>query len=169
MLPFYYRSEKQDYRALVTYLKGHLHEGDKIVVGNTVCIGIVLHYFGIYPGGRQYVIPGWKVSENEIENRILLDYGGKRFTVLSSQSYWFKYLADGSRLWIVADTENAKIIRQRLPSTVLKGYFDGSFFGLKKFPEDGSIYLFLWDPKSPVEKGLIWRSNEKSLVLGRKG
>ena len=154
ILPFYYRSEKQDYRGLVAYLKGQLHDGDKILVGNAVYIGIMLHYFGVYPEGRQYVIPGWKVSENEIENRFFLDYRGKRFTILSSQSHWFKYLADGGRLWIVADKENAKIIKQRLSLSVLKGYFDGSFFGLKKFPEDGSIYLFLWDPKSPGEKGI---------------
>jgi hypothetical protein len=154
MLPSYYRSEKQDYRGLVAYLKGQLHDGDKIVVGHTVYIGIMLHYFGIYPEGRHYVIPGWKVSENEIENRIFLDYGGNRFTILSSRSHWFKYLADGSRLWIVADKENAKIIKQRLSTSVLKGYFDGSFFGLTKFPEDRSIYLFLWDPKSPGEKGI---------------
>ena len=154
MLPFYYRSEKQDYRGLVAYLKGQLHDGDKIVAGNTVYIGIMLHYFGIYPEGRQYVIPGWKVSENEIENRFFLDYAGNRFTILSSRSHWFKYLADGGRLWIVADRENANIIKQKMPSSVLKGYFDGSFFGLKKFPEDGSIYLFLWDPKSIGEKAI---------------
>ena len=154
MLPFYYRSEKQDYRGLVTYLKEQLHDGDKIVAGNAVYIGIMLHYFGIYPDGRQYVIPGFKVSENEIENRFFLDYRGNKFTILSSQSHWFKYLVDGSRLWIVADKTNAKIVKQRLSSSVLKGYFDGSFFGMKKFPEDASIYLFLWDPKSPGEKGI---------------
>jgi hypothetical protein len=154
MLPFYYPSEKQDYRGLVAYLKSQLHDGDKIVAGNGVYIGIMLHYFGVYPDGRQYVIPGWKVSENEIENRFFLDYRGNKFTILSSQSHWFKYLADGSRLWIVADKKNAKIIKQRLSSSVLKGYFDGSFFGMEKFPEDASIYLFLWDPKSPGEKGI---------------
>jgi hypothetical protein len=154
MLPLYYRSQKQDYRGLVAYLRGQLHDGDRIVAGNPVYIGIMLHYFGIYPEGRQYVIPGWRVSENEIENRFVLGYGERRFTVLSSRSHWFKYLADSGRLWIVADKENAKIIKERLPSCVLKGYFDGSFLGLRKFPEDGSIYLFLWNPKSPGEKGI---------------
>jgi len=154
MLPLYYRSEKQDYRGLVTYLKGQLRDGDKIVVGNGVYIGMMLHYFGIYPEGRHYAIPAWKVSEKEIENRSFLIYRGARFTILSSPSHWFKYLEDGSRLWIVADKENAKIIKQRLSSSVLKGYFDGSFHGMIKFPEDASIYLFLWDPKSPEEKGI---------------
>lgn len=154
MLPPYYRSEKQDYRGLVAYLKSQLINGDRIVAGNSIYIGIMLHYFGIYPHERHYAIPGWKVSEKEIENRIFLDYGGKRFTILYSESHWLKYLAEGGRLWIVADKKNAKIIKQRLSSSVLKGYFDGSFYGMEKFPEDASIYLFLWDPQSPAEKGI---------------
>jgi hypothetical protein len=154
MLPYYYRSEKQDHRGLVTFLKRHLHDGDKIVAGNAVYIGIMLHYFGVHPEGRHYVIPSWRVSENEFESRFSLVERGNQFTLLSSSSHWFKYLKDGSRLWIVADKKNAKIIKQRLPSSVLKGYFDGSFFGMEKFPEDASIYLFLWDPKSPGEKGM---------------
>jgi len=41
-----------------------------------------------------------------------------------------------------------------IPSFVLKGYFDGSFSNLYKFPSDESIYLFLLAPKSPNKKGL---------------
>jgi hypothetical protein len=37
---------------------------------------------------------------------------------------------------------------------VLKGFFDGSFANFDRFPRDASIYLFLWDPKSPKEKGI---------------
>jgi hypothetical protein len=37
---------------------------------------------------------------------------------------------------------------------VLKGYFDGSFLNHDRFPADGSLYLFLWDPRSPNEKGI---------------
>ena len=37
---------------------------------------------------------------------------------------------------------------------VLKGFFDGSFSNFRRFPEDASMYLFLWDPKSPREKGM---------------
>ena len=33
-------------------------------------------------------------------------------------------------------------------------FFDGSFLNHDHFPADGSIYLFLWDPKSPGGKGL---------------
>jgi len=36
----------------------------------------------------------------------------------------------------------------------LKGYFDGSFLNLNRFPTDASMYLFLWDPKSPEERGI---------------
>ena len=153
ILPLYYRSEKQDYRGLVNYLKGQLRNGDKIIVGNPIYIAVMLHHLGVYPEGRHYVIPAWKVSESEFENRINLNYQNITFTILYSKSYWFNYLAEGSRLWIVADKKNAKIIKERLPC-VLKGFFDGSFFNLKRFPTDASIYLFLFDPLSPGEKGI---------------
>jgi uncharacterized membrane protein len=153
ILPLYYRSEKQDYRGLVTYLKGQLRDGDKIIVGNTLYISVMLHYFGVYPAGRHYVIPAWKVSEEEFEHRMTLIYQNIKFTITYSKSYWFKYLTDGNRLWIVADKKNAKIIREKIPCT-LKGYFDGSFLNMSRFPTDASIYLFLWDPKSPSEKGI---------------
>ena len=39
-------------------------------------------------------------------------------------------------------------------ATLQRELLEGSFFGLKKFPEDGSIYLFLWDPKSIGEKAI---------------
>jgi len=153
IFPLYYRSEKQDYRGLVTYLKGQLRDGDKIIVGNTLYISVMLHYFGVYPEGRHYVIPAWKVSEQEFEHRMTLIYQNIKFTITYSKSYWFKYLTDGSRLWIVADKKNAKIIREKIPCA-LKGYFDGSFLNMSRFPTDASIYLFLWDPKSPNEKGI---------------
>jgi hypothetical protein len=44
-------------------------------------------------------------------------------------------------------------MRKKSPFT-LKGYFDGSFCNFDRFPTDASIYLFLWDPKSPNEKGI---------------
>jgi hypothetical protein len=153
ILPLYYRSEKQDYRGLATYLKGQLRNGDKIVMGNPTYIGVLLHHLGVYPEGRHYVIPAWKVSEGEFEHRIDLVYQGITFTVLYSKSHWFRYIGKSSRLWIVADEKNATIVEERLPC-VLKGVFDGRFFNLKRFPTDASIYLFLCDPSSPDEKGL---------------
>lgn len=153
ILPLYYRSEKQDYRGLVTYLKGQLQNGDKIIVGNSFYISVMLHYLGVYPEGRHYIVPAWKVSEKEFEHRATLIYQDIKFTIVYSKSHWFKYLTDGSRLWIVADKENAKIILEKIPCT-LKGYFDGSFLNINRFPTDASIYLFLWDPKSSNKKGI---------------
>jgi hypothetical protein len=153
MLPLYYRSEKQDYRGLVNYLKGHLRDGDKVVVGNVPYIGVMLHYFGVYPVGRHHAIPARFVSNEEIEHRMTLLYQNIRFTITYSKSHWFEYLKDGSRLWIVADKENAKFIKERMPCP-LKGYFDGSYMNMVRFPSDVSLYLFLWDPKSPDEKGI---------------
>jgi hypothetical protein len=56
-------------------------------------------------------------------------------------------------LWIVADKKNAKLLQESLPC-VLKGYFDGSVLNLNRFPTDASVFLFLWDPSSPNEKGV---------------
>jgi hypothetical protein len=47
----------------------------------------------------------------------------------------------------------AKEIKDKSPC-VLKGYFDGSFLNFNRFPTDASMYLFLWDPKFPGEKGI---------------
>ena len=153
IIPLYYRSEKQDYRGLVTYLKGHLLNGDKIIVGNPYYISVMLHYFGIYPEGRHYVFPARKVSEKEYEHRVALTYKGIHFVIAYSKSYWFNYFTDGSRLWIAASKANAKTIMEKTPC-VLKGYFDGSFLNFRRFPTDASIYLLLWDPGSPNEKGI---------------
>ena len=153
MLPLYYRSEKQDYRGLVNYLRSRIRDGDKIIVGNLPYMGVVLHYFGVYPVGRQYAIPAHIVSNGEIEHRMTLISQNIRFTIIYSKSYWFEYLKDGSRLWIVADKENAKLIKAMMPCP-LKGYFDGSYMNMVRFPSDVSLYLFLWDPKSPDEKGI---------------
>lgn len=153
MLPLYYQSEKQDYRGLVNYLKDQLRDGDKVVLGNVPYMGVMLHYFGVYPTGRHYVIPARRVGNGEVEHSKTLLFRNIQFTIIYSHSHWFEYLKDGSRLWIVADKENAKIIMDRMPCP-LKGYFDGSFMNMVRFPSDVSLYLFLWDPSSPDEKGI---------------
>jgi len=153
ILPLYYRSEKQDYRGVVTYLKSQLQNGDKIIVGNALYISVMLHYFGVHPEGRHQVIPAWRVSEKEFEHRITLIYRNIKFTITYSKSHWLKYFTDGSRLWIVADKTNAKRLKEQFPC-VLKGYFDGSFLNFNRFPTDVSIYLLLWDPSFPNEKGI---------------
>jgi len=151
ILPLYYRSEKQDFRGLVSYLKTHLQEGDKIIVGGTAFIPGILHYFGAHPKGRHYLLTGWKVSEKEIEYRIGLIYQNIKFTIIYSKSHWLQYLSDGNRLWIVADKINAKKLKEKFPC-IMKGYFDGSFLNFNRFPTDASMYLLLWDPSFPEEK-----------------
>ncbi len=153
ILPLYYRSEKQDFKDLVSYLKANLRNEDKIIVGGTAFIPPILHYFGAYPKGRHHLLTGSKVSEKEIEYRISSNYQNIEFSIIYSRSHWFQYFSDGSRLWIVADKINARRLIRESPCA-LKGYFDGSFLNFNRFPNDVSMYLLLWDPSSPDEKGM---------------
>jgi hypothetical protein len=152
ILPLYYGSEKQDFRRLAAYLKANLREGDKIIDTERLLIGI-LHYFRVPPEDRQYILDDWKVSEKEAAYRKSFKFQNKLFTIYHSHSCCNQYLADGSRLWIVTGLTTAKILKETTPS-ILKGYFDGSFSNGVRFPEDASIYLFLWDPQSPDGKGM---------------
>jgi hypothetical protein len=154
ILPLYYPSEKQDFRGLVTYLKGQLREGDKIYVESIACIPGMLHYFRIVPDRRHYIIPFvWKDSGKEIEIRKPFVYGNVTYTIYSSGTCCAQYTEDGSRLWIVLGRVKAKKFSETSHG-VLKGYFDGSFASFRRFPDDASMYLFLLDPKSPAEKGI---------------
>jgi len=153
ILPFYYRGEKEDFRGLANYLKTHLRDGDKIFDFSLNSMPGILHYFGAPPDDRYYVIPFRKLSDGEIEYRKPFIYRGKTFVIYHSKNCCAQYVADGGRVWIIAGKTGASAIKKNsgLP---LKGYFDGSFLNFSKFPEDASIYLFLWDPKSPDEKGI---------------
>ena len=154
ILPFYYRSEKQDFRGLATYLKGQLKDGDKIIVLGTELYFVgILHYFGVYPDGRFYLFSTRKVPQDGIEYWVSLVMGNKKFTITNSKDYWVQYGIEGTRLWIVANKIAAKEFK-KIPILVLKGYFDGSVLNFDRFPTDASMYLFLWDPKSPGEKGI---------------
>jgi 4-amino-4-deoxy-L-arabinose transferase-like glycosyltransferase len=153
ILPFYYRSEKQDFRGLVTYLKLNLQEGDKIFCGGVGHLPVMLHYFGTYPKKRVYGLSFRKGPGGEIQFSHSFTYRNKRFTIYHSKNCCNQYIADGRRLWIVVEKDNAKKLRQNT-FLVLKGYFDGSFLNFDKFPLDVSLYLFLWDPKSTEEKGI---------------
>lgn len=155
ILPAYYQSEKQDLRGLVNYLKGHLREGDKIFVQSVVHVPGMLHYFGAHPDERHHRVSFFKDVEKNFEFRMSsFVYQGKIFSIYSSKTCCTQYVADGSRLWIVVGAKwTAKHIREESPC-VFMGYFDGSFYNLRKFPTDASIYLFLWDPKSPGAKGI---------------
>jgi hypothetical protein len=152
ILPLYYRSEKQDFRSLVTYLKGNLREGDKIFVQSIAYIPGILHYFGTIPTGRHYIIPfEWKDSSNEIEFKKPFVYENRTFTIYSSNICCTQYVADGNRLWIIHGESKVNKFSESC-TAVLKGYFDGSFSFFRKFPSDASMYLFLCDPKSPDEE-----------------
>ncbi len=147
MLPFYYRSEKQDVKGLVTYLKSNLHEGDKIFCSNIGHMLPILHYFGTYPKRRVYVLSFRKVPGGEIQFSHPFEYRNKIFRIYHSKICCNQFIEDGNRLWIVVEKANAKKLSQNT-SLLLKGYFDGSFLNFNKFPSDASIYLFLYDPKS---------------------
>jgi hypothetical protein len=154
ILPLYYRAEKQDFRSLVSYLNTHLRDGDSVIVGTFTYIPGILHYFKVYPKGRHYSIPySWKVPGKEFEFKVSLVSQNRNFAIYHSNIPYAQYVADGSRLWIVVGKETAKEIKKNFPC-VSKGYFDGSFSLFRRFPSDASMCLFLWDPKSPDEKGM---------------
>jgi hypothetical protein len=155
ILPFYYRSEKQDLKGLVDYLKVHLREGDEIFDGEMGYMPGILHYFGTYPKGRDQTFSFRKDTEKEVHVELPFIYKNKIYTLNWSNICCDQYVADGGRLWIVVGENTAKkFIKDN--SFVFKGYFDGSFLNFNKFPSDASIYLFLYDPRSPGEKGIDW-------------
>ncbi len=151
ILPLYYRSEKQDFRGLVTYIRSQLKDGDKIFVAMKAYLPGIYHYFGLYPEGRAYVVPIGEGSKG-IEYRMALFDGNNQFTIYHSNTCCTQYVTDGSRVWIIADKWTAKNRFGKDSPFVFKGHFDGSFANFRKFPTDASMYLFLWDPKSQEEK-----------------
>jgi len=153
ILPLYYQGQKQDIRGLVSYLKSNLRAGDKIFDGDLIYTPGLLHYFGAYPKGRHYTIPFHTFKNAGIELKKSFLFANQIFTIYYSTNCCENYVADGSRLWIVVGKETAKKLKKESPF-VLKGYFDGSFLNLHRFPFDASIYLFLYDPRSPNEKGM---------------
>lgn len=153
ILPLYYNSQKQDHKGLVLYLKSNLRPGDKIFDGDRILTPGILHYFSIYPEGRQYVVKFNQASGNIIEYRKSFKYKNELFTIYWSNTCCAQYISDGSRLWIAVGKESAKKLKEN-PAFVLKGYFDGSFLNWNRFPTDASIYLFLLDPSSTEEKGI---------------
>lgn len=155
ILPFYYRSEKQDFRGLVSYLEGQLRNGDKIFVKSIAYIPGILHYFRVYPKSRHYDIPGYWIDaeKKEFEYQVSLISQNKRFSIYFSNSNLSRYIKDGNRLWIIAGKPSLQEIKTNYP-LMFKGYFDGTFCNFRRFPSDASMYLFLWDPQSPEEKGI---------------
>jgi hypothetical protein len=153
ILPFYYRSEKQDLRGLAGYLSNQLREGDNIFVESAGYIPGILHYLGAHPEGRHHKATTWKEGEKGFGIAMSFTYPNKTFSIYHSKTCCTQYLTNGSRLWIVASKWGARKIKGASPC-VLKGYFDGSFLNFSRFPDDASMYLFLWDPQTPDEKGI---------------
>jgi hypothetical protein len=153
ILPLYYRSEKQDLRALATYIKGQIREGDKVFVEATGYIPGILHYFGIHPAGRHHVALSQKDSGGRAEHKKSFMYDNKTFTIHYSNTCCTQYVSDGNRLWIIVGKWTAEKLKKESPC-VLKGYFDGSVLNFSRFPTDASMYLFLWGPESQGEKGI---------------
>jgi hypothetical protein len=152
ILPLYYRSQKQDFRGLVTYLEGELEQGDKIFVKSIAYIPGLLHYFRVYPESRHHNFPVWlENSGKEIVARVTIAGKSKRFAIYYSSAGYDRYLADDGRLWIITGKQAGEDLRKKSPFA-LRRVFDGSFSHFRRFPEDASMYLFLWDPKSPGEK-----------------
>jgi hypothetical protein len=149
----YYRSEKEDFRGLVKYLKTYLRQGDKLLDIDIAFTPGILHYFGIFPESRLYTIFLHKVSENESELVTPFTYQSRKYMIYFSKSSSDRYISEGGRVWIIAGSKSAKEVQKNF-RYVLKGYFDGSFLNFDRFPTDGSFYLFLCDPKSPDEKGI---------------
>jgi len=153
ILPLYYRSERQDFRGLISYLNGQLHDGDKIFVRSVAYIPGMLHYFGVHPESRHHRFPVWlENSGTEIVARVTLGSKDKRFGIHYSSAGYSRYLADGGRLWVVLGKEAGEEERQKGSLLQFKGVFDGSFSHFRRFPEDASMYLFLSDPDSSNRK-----------------
>jgi hypothetical protein len=151
ILPLYYRSEKQDFRALVTYLDSQIKDNDIIILSTVAYFPAILHYFGVYPEARHYRIPCRRISEDDIEYRISLKSKNNKFSITYSKKYWLHYAFDRNRLWLVVNKTTAKKEIDN-PACTLKGYFDGSFLNFTRFPTDDSMYLFLYDPSSSEDK-----------------
>ena len=153
ILPFYYRAEKQDLRGLVAYLKTHLREGDRIYDADLGYGPGILHYFKTFPKGRQYSLNFRRISEDDVLFHVSFMYDNKSFTIYNTRACCDQYTSDGNRLWIVVSKSGLKRFLE-MPGCVVKGYFDGSFMNFNRFPVDASIYLLLYDPRSPDEKGI---------------
>jgi hypothetical protein len=82
-----------------------------------------------------------------------LTYQSNKFALSHSKTYWNRYIAEGNRVWLVVDKKTAQEVKKVYPISQ-RGYFDGSVLNLVRFPTDVSMYLLLFDPKFPGEKGM---------------
>lgn len=153
VFPLYYRSEKMDFRGLSTYLRDHLQEGDKIFVVTTALMPGILYYLGALPPWRHHKASPIIESDQIVGYEIPFVYRNKTFPLIYSERCCNQWIKEGGRLWIIVFKWKAKDMIGKTPA-VLKGYFDGRFLNHDHFPADASMYLFLWNPKSPNGKGI---------------
>jgi hypothetical protein len=142
-----------DFRGLSTYLKTHLKKKDKIFVMTTALMPGILYYFGALPPWRHHKTSPIMELGQIVGYEIPFLYRGDTYSLIYSENCCKQWIRAGGRLWIVVFKWKAKEMIGKTPA-VLKGYFDGSFLNHDRFPADASMYLFLWDPKSPEEKGI---------------
>ena len=152
-IPLYYRSEKMDFRGLSTYLRAHLKKGDKIFVVATSLMPGILYYLGALPPRRHHKASPINESGQTIGYEIPFLYRDNIHSLIYSENCCNQWIGEGNRLWIVVFKWRAKDLIGKTPA-VLKGYFDASYLNYDRFPADASMYLFLWDPKSPEDKGI---------------
>ncbi len=150
-LPLYYRSQKQDFRGLAAFLRENLKSGDHIFVSCPEFFPGILHYLGILPDGRHYLMLSQKdpMGNDEIVRPFI--YRRNYYIMHSSKVCCTQHISKENRLWVITMKGDAKEIHRTYPF-LLKGYFDGSFLFSSRFPSDGSLYLFLYDPTSPTGK-----------------
>ncbi len=151
--PLYYRSEKMNFRGLATYLRSHLKEGDKIFVVSTSLMPGILYYLGALPPRRHHKASPITESGQTVGYEIPFLYRGNGHSLIYSENCCNQWMGEKNRLWLVVFKWRAKDLIGKTPA-VLKGYFDASYLNYDRFPADASMYLFLWDPKSPGEKGI---------------
>ena len=154
MLPLYYRHEKQDFRGIASFLRTQLQDRDRIVVQSQIEVYGLLHYFGIeLPKSREYLFSQERIFGDEIGYAVSLIHSGNRFTLSYPKDHSMQFVAGRNRTWLLVDKKIARAIKS-VRHFHLMGYFNGGFLSLGRFPSDASMYLFLWDPQSPDEKGM---------------
>lgn len=145
ILPLYYKSQKQDFKSLVHFLKTQLRPGDKIFDGDRIYTPGILFYFGIDPVSHHYTARIDKQGGKVVGLKRPFYYNNNEYIIYYSNTCCEQYIADGSRLWIVVGKSGRLEVEKNL-SCKRMGYFDGSFLNYNKFPADASMYLFLCDP-----------------------
>jgi uncharacterized membrane protein YcgQ (UPF0703/DUF1980 family) len=112
ILPFYYHTQKQDYRGLVLFLKPHFRSGDKIFDGDRMHTLGILHYFGVYPENRHYVARFTEFQGKTIGLRKEFVYRNEVFTIYYSNTCCNQYIADATIYALLLENKvQSKLLR----------------------------------------------------------